>query len=96
MLALQRKEERSVFDNKSILITGGTGSFGQRLTLSLEHYKPKRVTFPEMSLSKLKCSAYLIKMYVILSATRDRERLIMACKGVDIIVHAAAMKSACR
>ena len=96
MLALQRKEERSVFDNKSILITGGTGSFGQRLTIKLlEHYKPKRVIifsrdeFKQAEMQRLfsqKCMRYFI------GDVRDRERLIMACKGVDIIVHAAAMK----
>jgi UDP-N-acetylglucosamine 4,6-dehydratase len=85
-----------VFDNKSILITGGTGSFGQKLTKKiLEYYKPKRLIIfsrdehkqAEMQrLFNQKCMRYFI------GDVRDRGRLIMACKDVDFIVHAAAMK----
>lgn len=85
-----------MFDNKSILITGGTGSFGQKLTKKiLEYYKPKRLIIfsrdehkqAEMQrLFNQKCMRYFI------GDVRDRGRLIMACKDVDFIVHAAAMK----
>jgi UDP-N-acetylglucosamine 4,6-dehydratase len=85
-----------VFDNKSILITGGTGSLGQKLTGKiLEHYKPKRLIilsrdeFKQAEMQRTfsqKCMRYFI------GDVRDRDRLMMACKGVDLIVHAAAMK----
>jgi UDP-N-acetylglucosamine 4,6-dehydratase len=85
-----------VFDNKSILITGGTGSFGQKLTSKiLKNYRPKRLIifsrdeFKQAEMQRVysqKCMRYFI------GDVRDRERLIMACKGVDVIVHAAAMK----
>lgn len=85
-----------MFDNKSILITGGTGSFGQQLTRKiLEHHKPKRLIifsrdeFKQTEMQRVfgqKCMRYFI------GDVRDRDRLIMACKGVDVVVHAAAMK----
>ena len=85
-----------MFDNKSILITGGTGSFGHKLTSRiLENYTPKRLIilsrdeFKQAEMQRLfsqKCMRYFI------GDVRDRERLIMACRGVDLIVHAAAMK----
>ena len=85
-----------MFDNKSILITGGTGSFGKKLTAKvLEQFKPKRLIiysrdeFKQAEMQRefsQKCMRYFI------GDVRDRDRLIMACKGVDVIVHAAAMK----
>ena len=85
-----------MFDNKSILITGGTGSFGQKLTSKiLKNYRPNRLIifsrdeFKQAEMQRVysqKCMRYFI------GDVRDRERLIMACKGVDVIVHAAAMK----
>ena len=85
-----------MFDNKSILVTGGTGSFGQQFTSKLlTRYKPKRLIifsrdeFKQSEMQRVfdqKCMRYFI------GDVRDRDRLIMACKGVDVIVHAAAMK----
>ena len=89
-----------MFKNKSILITGGTGSFGKQFIQYLlrQHKKLKRIivysrdelkqyemekNFPE---SKFKNLRYFI------GDVRDKDRLNHACHGVDIIVHAAALK----
>ena len=85
-----------MFDGQTILITGGTGSFGKQYTETLiSRYKPKKIII--FSRDELKqyemqqeyndpCMRYFI------GDVRDRERLMQACKGVDYIIHAAAMK----
>lgn len=93
---LSAPRSAKMFDNKSVLITGGTGSFGQKLTRKiLEHYNPKRLIifsrdeFKQAEMQRVfndKCMRYFI------GDVRDRDRLKMACNGVDVIVHAAAMK----
>lgn len=85
-----------MFDNKSILITGGTGSFGKKYTKTiLERYKPKRLII--LSRDELKqfemrqtfndpCMRYFI------GDVRDGERLMQAMQEVDFVIHAAALK----
>lgn len=85
-----------MLDGKSILITGGTGSFGKRFVAKvLERYKPTRVIIYsrdelkqyEMSQSfNDKCMRYFI------GDVRDEARLESAMAGVDICIHAAALK----
>lgn len=85
-----------MFDNKSILITGGTGSFGKMLVRTiLARYKPKRlIIFSRDELKQFEmqqiyndpCMRYFI------GDVRDANRLTMAMRGVDIVVHAAALK----
>lgn len=86
-------------DNKAILITGGTGSFGnQFIKTVLDHYRPKKLIifsrdelkqhemahrFPE---SQYPCIRYFI------GDVRDYDRLEMAFRNVDIVIHAAALK----
>jgi len=88
-----------MFDNKTILITGGTGSFGKRFVKRiLDEWKPKKLiiysrdelkqyemakTFPE---SVYPCMRYF------LGDVRDADRLARALKGVDHVIHAAALK----
>ena len=90
---------KKLFNNKSILITGGTGSFGKKFTkVILKNYKPKRLIifsrdeqkqfqmlkdFPENNSSPIR---YFI------GDVRDKDRLDFALKNVDFVVHAAAMK----
>lgn len=86
----------NMFNNKSILITGGTGSFGKRfIKMLLQSYSPKRVVI--YSRDELKqydmsrdynapCLRYFI------GDVRDKERLVEAMKGIDYVVHAAALK----
>jgi UDP-N-acetylglucosamine 4,6-dehydratase len=84
---------------KSILITGGTGSFGQRMVKTiLERYKPRRlIIFSRDELKQYEMAQvyspvdYPCLRYFI-GDVRDRERLTMAVRGVDIVIHAAALK----
>jgi len=85
-----------MFDNKSILITGGTGSFGQKYTKTiLERYNPKRLII----LSRDELKQYEMQqiynapcMRYFLGDVRDGDRLLQAFKGVDYVIHAAAIK----
>lgn len=86
-------------DGKSILVTGGTGSFGQRFVKTvLERYKIKRlVIFSRDELKqyemqqKFSTQDYSALRYFI-GDVRDEERLKMAMRDIDIVIHAAALK----
>ena len=87
------------FDNKNILITGATGSFGQKCVKTLlEKYKlNKIIIFSRDEQKQYEMSqVYSEKKYPCLryfiGDVRDKSRLERACAGVDIIIHAAAMK----
>ena len=85
-----------MFNNKNILITGGTGSFGKKYTqMILEQYKPNKIII--YSRDELKqyemgqvyndpCMRYFI------GDVRDGERLNEAMCGVDFVIHSAALK----
>ncbi len=85
-----------MLNNKNILITGGTGSFGKKFTkIVLSHYKPKRLIIysrDELKQYEMaqeyndKCMRYFI------GDVRDKDRLKKALDGVDIVIHAAALK----
>ncbi len=88
-----------MLNDKNILITGGTGSFGKKATeIILKKYEPKRLIifsrdelkqfemaqiFPD---SKYDCMRYFI------GDVRDKERLHRAFHKVDYVIHAAALK----
>ena len=81
---------------KDILITGGTGSFGQMFTRKiLENYNPRKIII--FSRDEQKQFEMSLKfnddcMRYFLGDVRDRERLSYAMAGCDYVVHAAAMK----
>lgn len=85
-----------MFNDKVILITGGTGSFGKKYTKTiLERYKPKKLIiysrdelkqFEMQQQYNSSCTRYFI------GDVRDGERLRQAMKGVDYVIHAAALK----
>ena len=90
---------KTMLNDKVILITGGTGSFGKKCTeIILKNQRPRKlIIFSrdelkqfEMSLiyphSKYKCIRYFI------GDVRDKERLYRAFQGVDYVIHAAALK----
>jgi UDP-N-acetylglucosamine 4,6-dehydratase len=85
-----------LFDNKSILITGGTGSFGKRfIRYILDNYSPKRlIVFSRDELKQFEMQQEFDEdeMRYFIGDVRDKERLITACKGVNFVVHAAALK----
>lgn len=85
-----------MFDDKSILITGGSGSFGKMYVRTiLERYKPRRlIVYSRDELKQFEmgqtfnapCMRYFI------GDVRDRDRLIQAMRDVDFVIHAAALK----
>lgn len=87
-----------MFDNESILITGGTGSFGQMFVKTLlEKYSPKRVIVysrDELKQSEMRSNPLFqnLALRFFLGDVRDRERLYLAMRDVDYVVHAAALK----
>ena len=87
------------FKNKTILITGGTGSFGQSFVKTcLDKYKPKKIIiFSRDELKQHEMQKNLswnksTEMRYFIGDVRDLSRLERAMKNVDIVVHAAALK----
>ncbi|WP_396586919.1 UDP-N-acetylglucosamine 4,6-dehydratase (inverting) [Bermanella sp. R86510] len=85
-----------MFNNKSILITGGTGSFGKKYTKTiLERYKPKRlIIFSRDELKQFEMQQVFNDpcMRYFIGDVRDAERMMQAMEDVDIVIHAAAQK----
>lgn len=85
-----------MFDNANILITGGTGSFGKKYTATLlEHFKPKRVViFSRDELKQFEMAQNFNSpvMRYFIGDVRDAVRLTQAMQGIDIVIHAAALK----
>ena len=89
-----------MFNNKSILITGGTGSFGQSFTdYIVKNYKPKKLIifsrdeFKQYSLkNEFKNHKNFEKLRFFIGDIRDLSRLNRALENVDIVIHAAALK----
>lgn len=85
-----------MFDNKSVLITGGTGSFGKKYTETLlSRFKPKRlIIYSRDELKQFEMSQTFNDpvMRYFIGDVRDKERLTQALNGVDYVVHAAALK----
>lgn len=85
-----------MFNNKSILITGGTGSFGKKYVKTLlERYSPKKIIIysrDELKQFEMQQDFNLPCMRYFIGDVRDKERLKQAMNGVDFVIHAAAMK----
>lgn len=85
-----------MFNNKTILITGGTGSFGRRFVETiLARYHPRKLIVysrDELKQSEMQLVYNRPCMRYFLGDVRDAQRLQQACKGVDYIIHAAALK----
>lgn len=91
-----------MFNNKSILITGGTGSFGKRFVERiLSDFNPKRIViysrdeFKQDVMNKefsIKYPGKVHKLRFFIGDVRDRDRLYRAFKDIDYVIHAAAMK----
>lgn len=86
----------SVLENASILVTGGTGSFGKAfIAHALAELNPRRVAVlsrDELKQSEMRAAFPDERMRWFLGDIRDRERLTRAFHGVDYVVHAAALK----
>lgn len=96
---LEINELKLLLNNKSILITGGTGSFGYKMTeIILKYFEPKRLIILSRDEYKqfIMQQQFPIKTYpcmrYFIGDIRDKDRLDYAFKNVDIIFHAAALK----
>ena len=85
-----------MFENSSILITGGTGSFGKKCAkILLEKYRPRRViVYSRDELKQFEMSRVFTSsaMRFFLGDVRDLPRLNTAMREVDYVIHAAALK----
>lgn len=89
-----------MLNNKSILITGGTGSFGKKfLEVIFKRYKKMKrvVVFSRDELKQFHMSNQYPKkkfpqIRFFIGDVRDKNRLARALKGIDVVVHAAALK----
>lgn len=86
-----------MLENSSILITGGTGSFGNTfIPMTLERYNPRRIIvfsrdeMKQWDMAKKYTDDPRVRFFI--GDVRDRERLYRALDGVDYVVHAAATK----
>lgn len=87
-----------MLDNKVVLITGGTGSFGNHFVdYVLKHYKPKKIIiysrdeFKQFNMAtKYKEYSDILRFFI--ADVRDKDRLKRALNGVDYVIHAAALK----
>jgi UDP-N-acetylglucosamine 4,6-dehydratase len=83
--------------NKTILVTGGTGSFGKKFTkILLAEKNPKKIIIysrDELKQHEMRVAGYNDpRLRYFIGDVRDRDRLLRAMHGVDIVVHAAALK----
>ena len=89
-----------MLNNKSVLITGGTGSFGKKFTKMILSDFPdvKRIViYSRDELKQFEMKLHFPhheypQLRFFIGDVRDKERLIRACEGVDVIIHAAAIK----
>ncbi len=85
-----------MFNNKSVLITGGTGSFGKFFIKTLlARYTPRRIVVysrDELKQFEMQQEFTESAMRFFIGDVRDKERLEQAMKGIDFVVHAAALK----
>ena len=86
-----------MFDNKTILVTGGTGSFGNTFVpMTLKKYNPKKLIvlsrdeMKQWEMAKLYADDPRVRFFI--GDVKDRERMYRALDGVDYVVHAAATK----
>lgn len=87
-----------MLNDKTILVTGGTGSFGYHFVeYVLKHYKPKKIIiysrdeYKQFVMSNKYCE-YKDRLRFFIGDVRDEMRLKMAMKNVDYVIHAAALK----
>ncbi len=85
-----------MFNNKNILITGGTGSFGKKYVKTLlEKYTPNKIIIysrDELKQFEMQQDYNQDCMRYFIGDVRDRERLTQAMNSVDFVIHAAALK----
>jgi len=89
-----------MLNHKAVLITGGTGSFGKKFVETILSRYPQVKKIVIYSRDELKQFELRLKypaqsypqLRFFIGDVRDRDRMVMACEGVDVIIHAAAIK----
>ena len=89
-----------MLNGKSVLITGGTGSFGKKFTETILKRYPKvkrlviysRDELKQFNMAQLYPESKYPQVRFFIGDVRDRNRFIRACEGIDIIIHTAALK----
>jgi UDP-N-acetylglucosamine 4,6-dehydratase len=85
-----------MFEGKAILITGGTGSFGKKYVRTIfSRYAPKRLVIysrDELKQSEMEREFNFPAMRYYIGDVRDYDRLKQAMRGIDYVIHAAALK----
>jgi UDP-N-acetylglucosamine 4,6-dehydratase len=86
----------SIFDNKVVLITGGTGSFGHEFVRTLlQTSTPKKIVIlsrDELKQYEMSHEFNVPNVRFLIGDVRERDRLVRAFDGVDYVIHAAALK----
>lgn len=95
-------EAKYSIDGKSVLVTGGSGSFGRAFILNaLRNHQPKRlVLFSRDEMKQAEVASMIseqaldpdCRMRFFIGDVRDRDRLELAMRDIDVVIHAAAMK----
>jgi UDP-N-acetylglucosamine 4,6-dehydratase/5-epimerase len=90
------KSDRIDWRGRSVLVTGGTGSFGSRFVERMvSTYHPRRLVVfsrDELKQSQLAARVQDPSLRFFIGDVRDRDRLQRAMHGVDVVIHAAALK----
>lgn len=84
-----------MYKNKVIMVTGGTGSFGKIFIKKIKSFKPKKIIVfsrDEQKQHDMQNSSEFKECQFFLGDVRDYERLKLATRKVDILIHAAALK----
>lgn len=87
-----------IFEHRSVLITGGTGSLGKYFTrYVLEHFNPHRIVIfsrdeYKQNIMRREFEEYGDRLRFFIGDVRDKDRLLRAFDGIQIVIHAAAMK----
>ena len=95
-IAALSKRKITLFDDKTILVTGGTGSFGKYfIKMTLEKFNPRKIIVYSRDEMKQWDMARIFvdkRVRFFIGDIRDKDRLYRALDGVDYVVHAAATK----
>lgn len=86
---------KNVYENKTILVTGGGGSIGSAIVRKILEYDPKIIRLLDINETRLFNLAHELntdKIRILIGDIRDKERLARAIEDVDIVFHAAALK----
>lgn len=95
---VEKTEGVNVLNDKTILVTGGTGSFGHHFVdYVIQHYQPRKIIIYSRDeykqfVMKSQYKGYDDVLRFFIGDVRDEKRLHMAMKGVDYVIHAAALK----